>query len=122
MNYLTYEEYVQMGGTLDGAAFNIAERKARYLINSQAGGQTGKRIASLDELPQAVKDCVFDLIPLMVENEGQQISSESQSQGGASESYSYVTKTYDEIANECEEIICNLFYGGGIGELLYRGL
>lgn len=122
MNYLTYDEYVSMGGSLDASAFSAAERKARYLINSQSGGQTGRRIASLAELPQAVKDCVFDLIPLMAENEGKQISSESQSQGGASESYSYVTKTHDDISAECEEIICSSFYGGGIGDLLYRGV
>lgn len=119
--YLTYEEYISMGGSLDTSAFFAAERKARYLINSQASGQTGSRIASLDELPQAVRDCVFDLIEHMSEYEGRQISSESQSQGGASESYSYVTKTHDDILSECEEIICNSFYGGGIGDLLYRG-
>ena len=39
--YLSYTEYVAMGGTLDGSAFSAAERRAEYLINAQAGGQTG---------------------------------------------------------------------------------
>lgn len=124
MVYLTYEEYKQMGGSLDNAAFNIAERKARQLINAQAGGQTGERIGKLTVLPQAVKDCTFDLISFMSANSAneKQVSSESQSQGGTSESVSYVTKTDEQITAEADEIIFNSFYGGGIGELLYRGI
>ena len=122
MVYLTYEEYKQMGGTLDDAAFFNAERKARQLINAQASGQTGERIGKLTELPQAVKDCTFDLISLYSAYPKKQVSSESQSQGGTSESVSYVTKTGEQISAEAEDIIFNCFYGGGIGGLLYRGL
>lgn len=120
--YLTYPEYLQMGGTLDNAAFLIAERKAEYLINAQAGGQTGARLVELTVLPQPVKACVFDLITLSANYDGErQIASESQSQGGASESIAYVTKTDAEIQAECESVIYNTFFGGGIGYLLYRG-
>ena len=120
--YLTYEEYKQMGGTLDDTAFSNAERRAEYLIHSQAGGQTGERIAKLEELPQALKDCTFDLIeygsPYF---NGKQIASESQSQGGTSESYSYVTKTSREIYAESEQIIAVALTGSGYEWLLYRG-
>ena len=121
--YLTYNEYLQMGGTLDNATFNLAERKARYLINAQAGGQTGERIGKLAELPQTVKDCTFDLVSFLAvcSADKRQISSESQSQGGASESVSYVTKTDEQITAECESIIYNDFHGGGVGNLLCRG-
>lgn len=122
MVYLTYEEYRQMGGNLDNAAFNNAERKARQLINAQSGGQTGKRIGELTELPQAVKDCTFDLISAISQHPSRQISSESQTQGGTSESVTYVAKTDEQTAAEYDDIIFNSFYGGGIGELLYRGL
>ena len=123
MVYLTYEEYKQMGGNLDNAAFNNAERRARGLICAQAGGQTGKRIGKLTELPEAVKDCTFDLISFMTDNPigKKQISGASQSQGGASESISYTAKTDDEINAEADDIIFNSFYGADIGELLYRG-
>lgn len=121
--YLEYDEYVNMRGTLEQSAFIPLERKARYLINSQAGGQTGERIGKLTELPQAVKDCMFDIISFLSVNSAgeKQISSESQSQGGASESYSYVTRTDEEITRQCSDIIERCFYGGGIGGLLYRG-
>lgn len=123
MNYLTYEEYTKIGGTLDDTAFATAERKARYLINSQAGGRTGERIGKLTELPQAVKDCTFDLISLMsaYSADEKQIASESQSQGGSSESYAYETKTDEEVSQTCTEIIEQYLYGGGLGYLLYRG-
>lgn len=122
--YLTFEEYRAMGGTLDETAFLNAERRARYLINSQAAGQTGSRIAKLSNLPEAVKDCTLGLITFMSANSAneKQVSSESQSQGGASESRSYVTRSDDDITAECENIIFDYLFGGGMGELLYRGV
>ena len=119
--YLEYDEYKKMGGTLDSAAFTVAERKARQLINAQTGGRTGIRIDELAVLPQPVKDCTFDLVSVISERTERQVSSESQSQGGVSESVSYVTKTDEQTESECESIIFNNFYGGGIGYLLYRG-
>ena len=41
--YLSYNEYLQMGGTLDSTAFPAAERKAERCINSQAGGKAGEK-------------------------------------------------------------------------------
>lgn len=117
MAYLTYEEYRQMGGSLDNAAFAAAERKARYLINAQAGGSTGERIAALPELPQAVRDCTFELAELIADNSGRQISSESQSQGGTSESVSYVAKNEEEITAELEGVIYNYLIG-----VMYKGV
>ena len=66
---------------------------------------------------------MFDLIAYLSINntDNKQLASESQSQGGASESYTYITKTDIEIAQYCDDIIKQYFYGGGIGELLYRG-
>lgn len=122
--YLSYTEYVAMGGTLDGSAFSAAERRAEYLINAQAGGQTGNRLSKLPEVPQAVKDCVFELAGYLsaAPLPGKQVASESQSQGGASESYSYVTMTEEELMAKYETVIEDYFRGGGIGNLLYRGV
>lgn len=122
--YLDYDEYAGMGGNLDTSAFAQWERKAEYEINSQAAGKTGTRISKLTELPKAVKDCTFDLIQFLSENAGclKTVTSESQSSGGVSESYSYNVLDKDQIQAETESIIFNTFYGGGIGELLYRGL
>ena len=121
--YLSYADYESMGGALDEAAFNSLERKVRYLINSQAGGRCGDRISQLAELPECVRDCVYELISFMYANNAsdKQISSESQSQGGTSESVSYATKTDTELVAQAEGIIKDYFYGGGYGHLLYKG-
>lgn len=121
--YLEYNEYTSRGGALESAAFADCEKKAERLIKSQAGGLTGERLDSLSELPEAVRDCVFDLIGFIASgslNEGR-ITSESQSQGDISASRSYSVRTDEEIRALCEDIIYNSFFGGGIGELLYRG-
>lgn len=58
MSYLTYNEYQNMGGTLNEVAFNSllldVESKLNYLTNG--------RIAKLDTIPQAVKTLIFKLI------------------------------------------------------------
>lgn len=123
--YLDYETYTnKYNGNLDEAAFTLWERRAEYEINAQAAGKTGTRISKLPELPQAVKDCTFDLIQFLSSNatDSKTITSESQTSGGVSESYSYNVLDKDHIQVETESIIYNTFYGGGIGDLLYRGL
>lgn len=121
--YLDYTTYLNMGGTLEQSAFNLLERKAETLIKSQAMGQTGERIGKLTELPQAVIDCTFDLIQHLSDNafDGKTVQSESQSLGGQSESYTYSRLTKEQADLSAEDIIYNAFYGGGIGNLLYRG-
>ena len=121
--YLEYADYVAMGGILDEDVYNSLERKARYLISAQASGRTGDRIAELSVLPECIKDCVFELVSFISINDAmdKQIASESQSQGGASESLSYVTKTDAEIEQQEESIIRDCLYGGGYGHLLYKG-
>lgn len=118
--YLTYEEYFVMGGTLlDSTAYYPLERKAEHLINAQAGGQTGERIAKLGDVPQNVKDCMFELIAsLSISTKTRHIASESQSQGGQSESISYVTQSEEQVREEQENIIHDYL----CGELLYRGV
>jgi len=122
--YLEYDEYQDMGGTLDMSAFTQWERKAEYEINAQAAGKTGTRISKLSELPQAVKDCTFGLIQFLSANasDSKTVTSESQSSGGVTESISYNVLDKDQIQGECESIIYDAFYGGGVGHLLYRGL
>lgn len=121
--YLTFQEYTAMGGTLENAAFAALEKKAEYAVNSQASGRTGTRMARLEEIPAAVKDCIFELISFYGSaGDGEkQIASESQSQGGASESVSYVTKTDEEMQKKADGIIRDCLYGGGFGYLLYKG-
>ena len=108
--YLDYQTYKNMGGTLDNSAFTTAERKAEYLVNSQAGGKTGERLSEFATLPQAVKDCVFELVNHLTEYGGKMVASESQSLGGQSESVSYVTVSAQEAQEAAIDIIYRYLY------------
>ena len=59
--YLTYEEYKSLGGTLGEMPFNILALKARQIINER----TQNRLKDIEEMPQEVKICVYDLINTM---------------------------------------------------------
>ena len=56
--YLTYEEYVEMGGTLDEATFNEYEFEARGLVD----WYTFDRLKKETELSPEVKQCMYMLI------------------------------------------------------------
>ena len=123
--YLTYLEYNLMGGTLDETAFLPLARKAQAMIDSQVCGRCQERIAALPELPQAVRDCVFDLIEHLSANktDGTAVKSESQSLGGQSESCTYATLTKEESDAELDNIIfryLSLIRLHGVS-ILYRG-
>ena len=123
--YLDYQTYQTMGGDLDNSAFTALNRKAEYLINSQAGGKAGERIGKLTELPQAVIDCTFDLITHLSANafDGSVVASESQSLGGQSESYSYSVLSKEQADSETEGIIFTYLYPVKIDgvSILHRG-
>ena len=61
--FLTYDDYVSMGGTLDRAAFTANERKARAYINLT----THNRIRDETPVRECVRNAVFDLIGLLVQ-------------------------------------------------------
>lgn len=60
VSYLTYDRYKQLGGTLDTAAFTLAEFKARKRVDYL----TASRVQRMAEVPEAVTLCVFALIGL----------------------------------------------------------
>ena len=56
--YLTYEEYRSLGGTLDLTSFNLLEFEARRQIDIR----TFNRLKNAEEIPQEVKICENALI------------------------------------------------------------
>lgn len=58
--YLTYEEYKGLGGTLDLMPFNLLEFEARRKIDIKTQNRL-KNINS-EDMPQEVKMCVYNLI------------------------------------------------------------
>lgn len=82
--YLTYDEYTEMGGTLNTAAFTRLEFKARKLIDQRTFG----RLKGLAQQPEAVKKLVFEL--MVVEEKEQNGVLQSVSNDGYSETYAVV--------------------------------
>ena len=69
--YLTYNEYRALGGTIDLTPFNLLEFEARKEIDKKTLG----RLINLKEQTQETKMCVFQLINLYVSiNNGVEIS------------------------------------------------
>lgn len=88
MEYLSYDEYYEMGGVLEPVVF------ARYStrVFSRIAQETGNRINAMADVPKEVKALCCDLIEYMYNNlsNDKPLSSTSQSQGGASEGEAYV--------------------------------
>ena len=103
MQYLTYEEYTEIGGTLDLTAFNRNIDRACGFVDLH----TQNRLQGVLEVSQGVKACMRDLVECLANNvsNGKAVTSKSQSAGGVSESESYATKTNDEINCEMLNIV-----------------
>ena len=59
--YLTYEEYKAIGGTLDQTPFNLLEFEARKKIDER----TQRRLIGISDIPQEVKICIFKMVELL---------------------------------------------------------
>lgn len=122
MQYLTYDEYKEIGGVCDLAAFN------RYIVRACGiiDNETHNRLENMLEVPEQVKYCLRDLVEYMTTNmpTDAAVASRSQSVGGVSESENYNIKGHEELAAE----IINLIYDYLLNvkdkhgySLLYRG-
>lgn len=127
--YLTYEEYKALGGTLDLTPFNLLEFEARKQIDSR----TLNRLKNGENIPQEVKLCEYALINSI--NEFAKSTSNIASNGNvASEntdgySISYITSDkisdivsskQDEINNIIETYLMFVVYNGK--HLMYCGV
>jgi hypothetical protein len=122
--YLTYQEYKELGGTLDIMPFNLLEFEARTNVDKYTFG----RLKNLTEQVQEVKMCIYKLIGILAsyqeyENQNKSISSESTD--GYSISYTQASENASKSKiNEIRDIIqtylsdCKLPNGT---PYLYRG-
>ena len=112
--YLSYDEYVEMGGKIDNAAFNIYLRRAEAEINMQ----TYQRLSNAETIPNEVKSCAWELIEIFHKKSKQMAGSVSND--GVSVSYETI-----DIEKETGNIIKrNLLHVLGPDEtpLLYLGV
>lgn len=75
--YLNYEEYNSLGGTLDIMPFNILEFECRKIIDTRTQG----RLKNIETIPQEVKMCLFAIMnatqSYIMENKKANVSSEN---------------------------------------------
>lgn len=135
--YLTYAEYVNMGGTEEETAFNNLEFEAESLIN----WYTFNRLKNEDSYPEEVKRLMYYIINLLVSTRNaMNISSsgsasspqelnniKSQSNDGVSVSYQTLSANdlIDKNKQAIEEAVDRYLQGvvNSLGQkLLYRGL
>lgn len=98
MQYLTYEEYTEIGGTLDLTAFDRNIDRACGIVDLY----TFNRLRHSLEVSQKVKACLRDLVEYLANNStnNRVVSSKSQSAGSVSESESYAIKSTDDTESE----------------------
>ena len=122
MQYLTYQEYLSMGGVLDVTAFNRNIDRACGMIDNA----TRCRIEKMASVPRQAKALCRDLIEYLVTNAATEVkvTSRSQSSGPVSESESYAVKTKEEQAQDIDNMICDYLMSVSDDKgtpLLYRG-
>ena len=122
MIYLTYEEYLNIGGICDLTAFNRNIDHACGIIDNA----THNRIEYMADVPQRAKALCRDLVEYLARNDTTEIAvtSRSQSAGGVSESESYVTKTNVELQADIDNMIADYLMmetDDNGTPLLYRG-
>ena len=121
--YLTYSEYVSLGGTLSQMPFNLLEFNARKQIDLN----TKDRLKGIEEIPQEVKLCVFHLVnainTYMKSAEKGGVASENIDGYSVSYSNGSIQDMIKSKDKQIDDIIMTYLYGIIInGEhLIYRG-
>lgn len=123
--YLTYEEYTELGGTMSESEFPVAEYKAQSRIDYL----TDSRVQNMAEIPDAVKLAIMAIMKVDAVYDSGAVASNpivaSFSTDGYSESYGGISEQAQVADKELNSSISRLLYGvkddNGV-PLLYRGL
>ena len=123
MEHLTYDEYMEMGGAAEPAAFSMLEVKANRLVDALTHG----RLAGETPLRQTVKYCLMQLVDAMaadaamdggsgrevaaVSNDGVSVSyAAGTSAGGAATRNARIVREW--LDGEVSDRGVNLLYAG----------
>ena len=125
--YLSYEEYMELGGTLEEVPFNELEYECRRIIDSR----TQNRLKNADEIPQEVKMLENKMIQTL---QGYYVSLEKAQSGVASEntdgySVSYISSNQisqliEGKINVLQDLVSTYLFGVIVNNehLLYCGV
>ena len=97
--YLSYEEYQNMGGTLDETAFSDFEFEAECIIN----WYTFNRLKNETSWPYEVQRCMFALIKLAKLKADSMVLGSQTSQSVDSEGHVTTTTTMSAIASQSND-------------------
>ena len=135
--YLTYDEYLTFGGTIDETAFDNLEFEARTIVD----WWTYNRLQNEETYPEAVQRCMYKLITLLNDRDKAQLLGKSdtedsavkkagimqESNDGVSTMYnvvsadSAISRVDDEIKSTIRMYLQNVRNSLG-RKVLYRGL
>jgi len=106
--YLTYQEYLCLGGTLGPMPFNMIEFVARRKIDEK----TKQRLVGSTEIPKEVKLCIFDIISLIKKYETEtEKNKSSETVGSYSVTYNDIKEIFEQKELEINDIILTDLYG-----------
>lgn len=97
MQYLTYAEYIELGGMLSEREFDRYELQARKQFIDRV---SFNRISRLKVIPEDVKQCAFELIDrIELQNQKRSCNKQSESNDGVSITYKPADETV--FQNDC---------------------
>ena len=108
--YLTYQEYKGLGGTLDLTPFNVLEFEARRRIDEL----TYNRLVGGENIPDEVKMCEFAIINKVLKDYDEEIGRGKTSESVGSYSVSYnsdIKKLVEDKRIEIQDIISTDLFG-----------
>ena len=108
--YLTYQEYKGLGGTLDLTPFNVLEFEARRRIDEL----TYNRLVGGENIPDEVKMCEFAIINKVLKSYDEEIGRGKTSESVGSYSVSYnsdIKKLIEDKKIEIQDIISTDLFG-----------
>jgi hypothetical protein len=108
--YLTYQEYKGLGGTLDLTPFNVLEFEARRRIDEL----TYNRLVGGKNIPDEVKMCEFAIINKILKAYDEEISRGKSSESVGSYSVSYnsdIKKLIEDKRIEIQDLISTDLFG-----------
>lgn len=112
--YLTHDEYLELGGKIIEKPFNLLEYKAEKKIDEM----TSNRFRKMTEYPQELKICVYELIDIFNSEGNSSVVSESVG------NYSKTRQSKEDVDRIKNDIIIRYLSELKIDGIyvLYRGL
>lgn len=104
-SYITYNEYVELGGTLSQDVFNRFIRKAQRILDVN----TYERIPLLDEVPDVVKEVLVEYIGKINDFESQKTEGTVVSQySNGVESMTFKRTTENDLRKSLASLATNM--------------